>query len=40
MNKIIEKDKAHESDVFTCVELDDGIIASGGNDNLIKLWSN
>ena len=40
MNKIIEKEKAHEKNIFSCVELDGGIIASGGNDNLIKLWSN
>ena len=40
MNKIIEKEKAHENCIFTCVELNNGIIASGGDDKLIKLWSN
>ena len=40
MNKIIEKEKIHEGDIFSCVELNDGIIASGGNDKLIKLWKN
>ena len=40
MNKIIEKEKAHESYIFTCIELNDGIVASGSDDNLIKLWNN
>ena len=38
--KIIEKEKAHESDIFTCIELNDGTVASGSDDNLIKLWRN
>ena len=36
--KIFEKEKAHDRDIYSCVELDNGIIASGGYDNLIKLW--
>ena len=38
LKKIIEKEKAHDSYIYSCVELNDGTIASGGNDNLIKLW--
>jgi len=40
--KIEEKIKAHNKDIISCVELDDGVIASGGfGDNFsIKLWSN
>ena len=30
--------KAHSKFIYSCIELDNGIIASGGNDNLIKLW--
>ena len=40
MNKIIEKEKIHEGRILTCVELNDGIVASGGDDKLIKLWKN
>ena len=40
MKKIIEKEKVHESDIYTCIELNDGTIASGGSDKLIKLWRN
>ena len=40
MNKIIEKEKIHEGNIYTCIELNDGTIASGGDDNLIKLWRN
>ena len=40
MNKIVEKEKAHESYIFTCIEFNGGkIVASGGDDKLIKLWS-
>ena len=28
----------YNGSIFSCVELNDGIIASGGSDNLIKLW--
>ena len=37
-NKVVEKEKAHNSNIYSCVELNDGIIASGGAENLIKLW--
>ena len=40
MNKIIEKEKIHEGRILTCVELNDRIVASGGDDKLIKLWKN
>ena len=40
MKKIIEKEKIHEGRIFTCVELNDGTIASAGEDKLIKLWRN
>ena len=40
MKKIMEKEKAHENEIYTCIELNDGTIASGGSDNLIKLWKN
>ena len=36
--KVIEKKNAHKNYIYSCVELDDGIIASGGEDGLIKLW--
>ena len=40
MIKIIEKEKAHESYICTCIEFNGGkIVASGGSDKLIKLWS-
>ena len=40
MNKIIEKEKAHTSYIYTCIEFNNGkIVASGGNDYSIKLWS-
>ena len=38
LKKIIQKEKVHNSHIYTCVELNDGIIASGGNDSIIKLW--
>ena len=40
MKKIIEKEKIHEGKILTCVELNDGTIASAGDDKLIKLWRN
>ena len=40
MKKIVEKEKIHDDNIYTCFELDDGIIASGGGDKNIKLWSN
>ena len=38
LKKVVEKEKAHDNYIYSCVELNDGTIASGGNDNLIKLW--
>ena len=38
LKKVIEKEKAHDNYIYSCVELNDGTIASGGEDNLIKLW--
>ena len=38
LKKVIEKEKAHDKDIYSCVELNDGIIASGGDDYFIKLW--
>ncbi len=40
VKKIVEKEKAHDSIIYSCAELNNGIIASGGNDKLIKLWKN
>ena len=40
MKKIVEKEKVHEGAIYTCIELNDGTIASGGNDKFIKLWRN
>ncbi len=36
--KIYEKIKAHEQYIYSCIELNNEIIASGGIDSLIKLW--
>ena len=36
--KIFEKIKAHEQWIYSCIELNNGIIASGGVDSVIKLW--
>ncbi len=40
LKKIVEKEKAHDSSIYSCVELNDGIIASGGfgDEYSIKLW--
>ena len=39
--KIVEIEKIHNGDINTCVELNDGTVASGGHgDYLIKLWRN
>ena len=39
LNKIFEKEKAHNNYICSCVELKDGRIASGGyGDGSIKLW--
>ena len=38
LKKVIEKEKAHDGFIYSCVELNDGTIVSGGFDCLIKLW--
>ena len=38
--KIVEKINAHNNTIYSCIEMIDGIIASGGDDCSIKLWSN
>ena len=40
LKKICEKEKAHNNDILSCVELNDGTIASGGRGDgySIKLW--
>ena len=40
LNRVLEKEKIHEGDIYSCIELDDGTIVTGGSDNLIKLWKN
>ena len=40
MIKIFEKEKIHEKRILSCIELNDGTVASGGEDKLIKLWRN
>ena len=39
LKKVVEKVKAHDSPIHTCIELNDGTIASGGFESLIKLWN-
>ena len=40
LKKVVEKEKAHDSSILSCVELNDGTIASGGEGDgySIKLW--
>ena len=38
--KMFEKIDAHFKAIYSCVEINDKIIASGGEDHLIKLWKN
>jgi WD40 repeat protein len=40
LKKMFEKEKAHDKDIYSCVELNDGTIASGGEGDgySIKLW--
>ena len=40
LKKIFKKEKAHDSSILSCVELNDGTIASGGEGDgySIKLW--
>ena len=41
MIKIVEKEKIHKERILSCFEFDNGkIVATGGDDTLIKLWSN
>ena len=40
LKKIVEKEKIHVGRILTCYELNDGTVASGGDDKLIKLWRN
>ena len=40
MKKIVEKEKIHEGNIYTCYELNDGTVVSAGSDKLIKLWNN
>ena len=37
--KVCEKQNAHKKEIYTCYELVDGTIVSGGKDKLIKLWT-
>ena len=37
--KIFEKEKTHDKIVYSCIEFKNGIIVSGAEDNLIKLWT-
>ena len=40
LKKMFEKEKAHDDNIYSCVELNDGTIASGGEGDgySIKLW--
>ena len=41
LKKVVEKENIHDGQINICIELDEGIVASGGNnDYLIKLWRN
>ena len=40
INKIVEKEKIHEGNIFTCYETNDGIVTCGIGDKSITLWSN
>ena len=35
---VICKENAHQEEIYSCVELKNGIVVSGGKDGLIKLW--
>ena len=34
--EIVEKEKIHEGEIYTCYELNDGTVVSAGSDKLIK----
>ena len=36
--KVFEKVNAHNNYIWSCIELNNGVIVSGGADNYIKLW--
>ena len=36
---IINKESAHESEIYSSVELKDGVVVSAGKDGLIKFWN-
>ena len=38
LNKINEKEKSHDNAIYSCIGLNNGIVASGGVDCLIKFW--
>ena len=40
LKKIFEKEKAYDGNIYSCIELYDGTIASGGRGDgySIKLW--
>ena len=38
LNKISEKEKSHDNAIYSCIGLNNGIVASGGVDCLIKFW--
>ena len=38
LNKINEKEKSHDNAIYSCIGLNNGIVASGGVDCLINLW--
>ena len=40
MKKIVEREKIHSNNIYTCIELNDGTVATGSDDKLIKLWKN
>ena len=39
LKKVFEKEKAHDNYIYSCIEIEKGIIASGSRDCLIKLWN-
>ena len=38
LNKINEKEKSHDNAIYSCIGLNNGIVASGGVDCLINFW--